>query len=901
MTRRRRESRRGSKGVLALARLAALATAVIVATAATAATSPVPLGRLPDTIHPTAYRLELTVDPAATDFSGHAEIDAVLRQPARAIYLHGRDLRVTSATVAMGSTSIGALYTQVDPTGVARLDFPRTLPAGPLTLIFDYTAPFRRRDEGLFHARVGADWYAWTQFEPIDARRMFPGFDEPGFKTPFTLTVRAPSGARVFANTAQVASSRAGRWIVHRFAPTKPLPTYLVSIAVGPFDVLATNVPPNAVRHAPLPFRVIATKGELPRMRFAAEQAPRLLALLERYFDIPYPYAKLDFIASPLEEGAMENAALILFNDSEILLDANAPLAQLRDFADTSAHEMAHQWVGDLVTPTWWTDLWLNESFAEWLGDKIAGQWRPDLDFSAGELADALGAMQVDSLGRGRAVRQPITDSRDIASAFDDITYSKGAQVLSMFETYLGPERFASALRLHLERFRFGNATAQDFFDSLTQASGDRQIAAAMRTFIDQTGVPIVTVDQRPGSLRLMQSRYVPLGVSGEPPRSWLIPVCLARGGARECTLLATLQAAVPELRGDAPLMPNAGGTGYYRFRFAGRGWAPLLAAAPTLDGREALAVADSVWADFASGTGSFARVIEAARTLSENADYLAAVALARHLRGLADSMLSGEQRAEYRSLMESIYAPRLADLGLDPRTGAYDGEPAPRQSLRQALLPVVALQARNADVRARLAAAAQSYLAGDDRALDPAFRGTALAVAVQDLGAPFMSRLAAVATRSSDPLLADQAASAIGTADTPALAQQAIDLAASGRVPQLDAIGVLMALSRRPGVRDAAVHYADQHFSELVASVPGFERPELAELFAGYCSPAGAERAEAFVRPRMKALGGGQLELARVKEQIIRCAQLKSAKEREIDAALQRFAPPSLREAERE
>jgi aminopeptidase N len=190
-------------------------------------------------------------------------------------------------------------------------------------------------------------------------------------------------------------------------------------------------------------------------------------------------------LGSPIMGGAMENAGLIIQDDTLMLLDKDAPISQLRGFAEVTAHEMAHQWFGDLVTPQWWTDIWLNESFAEWMGKKISDQWRPDLGIAVTELAEAFDAMETDSLGKGRPIRQPITDNRQVASAFDSITYQKGAQVLSMFESFLGPEKFAQGVHRYLERYKHGNATADDFFGSLGETAGNPKIVAAMRTFTE--------------------------------------------------------------------------------------------------------------------------------------------------------------------------------------------------------------------------------------------------------------------------------------------------------------------------------------------------------------------------------------------------------------------------------
>lgn len=854
----------------------------------TCANASPPVGRLPDNVRPTAYRLDLTVDPSAARFSGHSEIDAVLAQATKTIFLHGKGLTVTSARVAEGTKTYPARYSEVDPSGVARLDFRHKIPAGNITLKFDYSSDFRDSSEGLFHAKVGGDWYAWTQMEPIDARRVFPGFDEPDFKTPFVVNVTAPAGAKVFANAPEVAITASGPLVVHHFAPTKPLPTYLVAIGVGPFDVVETSVPPNKVRKVPLAFRVIATRGQLPRMQYAAAEAPKLLGLLEAYFGSPYPYEKLDILASPIQSGAMENAGLIIFSDPLILLDQDAPLRQERIFGVVSAHEMAHQWFGDLVTPTWWTDIWLNESFAEWMGNKIANQWRPDLGLEATELGDAFHAMDFDSLGHGRPIHQEIMRNTQITSAFDSITYLKGAQVLSMFESYLGADVFAKGVRQHLASHRYGNATADDFFRSLGGAVGNAKLVPAMRSFTDQTGIPVVTVGADAQSMTLAQSRYHPLGVEASPRQLWIIPICLSRGDDRSCTLLESKSASIARLsdHGHA-LMPNANGAGYYRFRLDGPSWDRLINTSAELPGREAMALADSLWADFAAGRIDFNRVVAGARALSANPEPLAAVGLAYRLKYIADSMLTPEQQAAYRKLMGSIYGPRLTALGDDVTAGAYAGEPAQRRMLRESLLPLVALEARDPALRAKLVGAAKAYLGGDARALDPSFRGVALQVAVQSGDVAFIARLKDTLLKSSDPQFKRDISIAIGAGDTASLADAALAVATSPGLGSPQSMNIFYSLAREPGARATTTMFVRKNFAQLMGLLPTFSRPRIVGMFESYCRAGEADEIEAFFRPRLEAMGGGELELAQTEERIRLCAALRTAKSGEIAASL--------------
>jgi aminopeptidase N len=871
-------------------RLATITLAVLLSTAtAQAADSAIPKGLLPDTIKPTAYRIDLTVDPAKKDFSGHTEIDALLAQPTQTIFLHGLGLRVGKVEVKAGQTNVAAKYSEVDESGVARLDLPKELPAGKLTLTFDYSADFRTGAEGLFHAEVGGDWYAWTQLEATDGRRMFPGFDQPSFKTPFTVTVTAPKSAKVFANAPVASATPAGERTVHRFAPTKPLPTYLVALGVGPFDVIEGSIPPNDVRKTPLPWRVIATKGQKPRMQFAATETPKLVALHEKYFGIPYPYEKLDLLGTPLLGGAMENAGLIIQDDTLMLLDADAPMSQLRAYAEVTAHEIAHHWFGDLVTPVWWTDIWLNEAFASWMGKKIGNQWRPDLGIAASELQDALGAMNTDSLGKGRPIRQTITENRQIASAFDEITYEKGGQVLSMFESYLGADKFAEGVRLHLNRHRHGNATADDFFRSLGDAAGDPKIVAAMRTFTDQTGVPIVSVTETTRGITLTQARYRPLGIAPQPAQTWNIPLCIRAGATKSCSLFDKSSAVLPAIAGNDPLIPNANGAGYYRFRLDAVNRDQVLAAAPTLPGKEAIAVADSIWADFAAGTGTFESVLEGARSLSQHSERLAVIELANRLTSLANTAFTPEQMTQYHKVMRSIYGRRFAELGLDPKPGAHRNEPVQKQAMRESLLPIVALEGRDPALRSRLSAAGQAVVDGDERAIDPAFRDTALAVAVQERGAPFMTKLRDALVKSSDPLFRRQAAFALASADTPETAAAAVELAFSPGMQSMESVQVVLYVSRQAGARDTAIRFVNQNFKRVTESFPGFARPYLIRIFSGECSAGDADKVDAWVKPKLAELGGGDLELEQAKERIGLCVALKNAKSAEISAALAR------------
>ncbi|MEQ9563279.1 MAG: M1 family metallopeptidase, partial [Woeseiaceae bacterium] len=430
-----------------------------------------PVGRLGNEVVPTKYNIELTIDPSQVSFSGRVSIDVTLSEPTSRIWLHGKDLDVTEAYLVDGeSKRIDATYEQRLESGVALLTLNEAAEAGAATLHFAYSAPFDTSTNGLFKVERDGLHYAVTQFQPIGARKVFPGFDEPGFKVPFELAFIARADDVVITTTPEVSVEDLGNNTVkHVFDTTRPLPTYLIAIAVGPYDLVDYGtIPPNAVRERELPLRAIAAKGQGDNLTYALKNTDGILSVLEEDFGTPYPYRKLDLIAMPESfGGAMENVGAITYDEYLLLMDEDSPLNQRRVYTFVHAHEIGHMWFGNVVTPEWWDDIWLNESFASWIMYKAADEYWPEGEFDRELLKDALGAMSNDSLAAARQIREPVEHNDQIADTFDGITYQKGAGVLAMLERYVGEDRFQDGIRLHMDRHHDGTATAEDFISSV--------------------------------------------------------------------------------------------------------------------------------------------------------------------------------------------------------------------------------------------------------------------------------------------------------------------------------------------------------------------------------------------------------------------------------------------------
>ena len=452
--------------------------------------------------------------------------------------------------------------------------------SGAGTLRFEFQGEVdKTSSEGVFAIEEDGEWYAYSQFETSDARRAFPCFDQPSFKTPWQITLHVPESASAFANTPEESEAKeTGGMKVVRFRESKPLPSYLVAFAAGRFEVVDEG------KVGKTPLRVIVPRGHTVDAKFAADAIPQLLAIEEKYFARPYPYEKLDSVVMPISNFAMENAGLITYGQSLLLAKPGTDtLARQRECALVAAHEMAHQWVGDLVTMQWWNDIWLNEAFATWMERKTVGEWKPEWSADVIAVSERLRSMDLDSLVSARSIAQPIESDSDIANAFDDITYEKGAAVLRMFEHYAGTKEFQRGVRAYLKQYEWRTATTPDFLTAVSRASRVN-MSAAFGTFLNQAGTPMITADLDCSGakplLHLSQKRSLPIGSPASPEQTWQVPIFIRYQDGDETRsqrILLTSRNADTALTGahGCPtwLLGNDEGAGYYHVNMAPTCW----------------------------------------------------------------------------------------------------------------------------------------------------------------------------------------------------------------------------------------------------------------------------------------------------------------------------------------
>ncbi|MFN3609168.1 MAG: M1 family metallopeptidase [Hyphomonas sp.] len=827
-----------------------------------------PSGRLPGTARPKAYRVALDLDPRETHFSGYVEIDIELQAAANGLWLHGDDLTVSRVTATAGGETVEAGWAEVLDTGVVWVSFPRRLQARRVTLAIDYTAAFDTSLAGLFRVESQGNWYALAKSESIQARRFLPGFDEPGFKAPFEMTITVPEGMHAIANTPEVSRAPAEEGFeTIRFAPTRPLSTYLLSTAVGNFDkVERAALPPNSVRDFEVPLTGYARAGKGEELAFALDLTPEMMRVFEEMLGQPYPYEKLDIIAAPQwPSGATELAAAITYREGRVLVGPNAGPSLIRSVKEIHAHEIAHMWFGNLVTPPWWDDLWLKEAFAVWSETAVLSVMEPGNNHELAAVLDGIRAMALDSLKGARAVAEPIDRNEDVRNAYDAITYSKGQSVIRMIDTYFGPEVLRPALGRYIARFADGEADSARFYEAIGKASGEPNIGRVFQSFVTQPGVPVITARPVCGvgaaKIEFSQARYRPIGSQIEAGSQWVIPVCASwQDGANSgevCTLLAGPQRTVDVRGAICPevIVPNSEGSGYYRFDLPAENWRALTDNFAGLEPREALVTLDSAQASFNAGKMAgedYLRLLEA--SLSHDHGTVLVTGLDAW-DALFLQLGDGAEPARARA------AAALAQREEPPELEAQ---------LRLRGFRAGSLQ--EAEARAALVAEADAFLAGTGE-LSSDLYTYALRAALEEGGTALFDRVVEATGRIDDAVFLQAAANALGATADPDDAARALDLIYEGGISQQVTLSLATSLMNNPDHRDATWARLTADFPGFTAKVPSQLRRATPRLARAFCDPAVIPDLEALFAAGSRDLAGHERALEETKEYLALCA----------------------------
>ncbi len=865
-------------------------------------------GRLPADVEPERYTLDLTIVPTKETFDGVVTIRARLAAPRRVIWLHGRGLKMREVLAKpLGEPDIEGDW-QEHEDGFASVEFETPVPAGIVTLRFRYRARFSDKLDGLYRVQQGDESYAFTQFQPLSARQAFPCFDEPRFKTRFDVSIAAPRTDRVLANTHSVSVNVEGdKLFRHRFAGTKPLPTYLVAWAVGPLDVVdGPAIPPNAVRKTPIRLRGVSVRGRGGELDYALQRTPELLGYLEGYFGIPYPYQKLDVVAVPdFGAGAMENAGLVTFRDTLLLINEQTTPTRLRRyFTYVMAHELSHMWFGNLVTMEWWDDLWLNESFASWMEHRVVSALKPNFGSDVDLTEWTHRTMHSDTLSSARAVRQPIRSNHDIYNAFDAITYGKGAAVLQMVEGWIGEDSFRAGVRAYIKKHPFANAT-YDHLVSALDAASQKGARGILESFLTQSGVPMIHAslecNEAGPQVELTQSRYLPVGSSADSRRRWRVPVCVRYAVDGEvferCTLLTSRKGTLAiagsgAQKAECPqwIMPNSG-AGYYRWVLP----EPQLAAlrehgVAQLSVPERMSLSDSVRASLRSGQLDGGQAIELLLKLSRDRHYAVATGSFGAVGEVVRHVVDAPHRAQLRERWARTIAPRFRRLGWVERPNEGDSVRLERQRVARFL----ALTTRTKSVRQEAVRRARRWLSARKpnkknvrRQMAPDLVGVALAVAVQEKPAEVQAELIRELATTRDGAVRRHMLEAIGAAEAPDAAARARALTLDSSL-RLSEIPVLIRAQFANGrSRKDAWTWLIEHYDALARRLSPSHTASLPRLAATGCTESDARTLSEFFGQHAAQLPGGPRSLRGAVERVRLCAALVNAQRERVHAWL--------------
>ncbi|HEX9954026.1 MAG TPA: M1 family metallopeptidase [Allosphingosinicella sp.] len=862
--------------LLALTALTACASTRDAAPAAAAAAAPraqaarqIPT-QLPTHTRPLQYTISATPDAANLRFTALSTVDVDVLEATDSITVNAADLVFKGANIAAlspdgrvapSATAASRIAVDADKQ-TATVQFGRPVQPGRYRLSFDYAGKINTQAAGLFaldyDSPTGKKRALYTQFEAPDARRFFPGWDEPQFRTPYTLTVTVPQADDVVSNMPQAGvEQRADGTKTVTFRTTPAMSSYLLFLGVGDFDRITTTAAGTEIG-------VVTKAGDAEKGRWALNSSALLLPYYNDYFGTPYPLPKLDNVAGPGSSqffGAMENWGAIFSFESILLVDpAITTEATRQRIFEVAAHEMAHQWFGDLVTMAWWDDLWLNEGFASWMASKAMNDLHPEWEPELALIGAREGAIGQDAVATTHPIVQRLTTVEQISQAFDSITYSKGEAVITMLEDYVGEDAWRKGVQDYMRTYRLGNTQTDQLWQKIEGAAG-KPVTAIAHDFTLQPGVPLIRVQDATCSggktqVSLRQSEFT-RDRPEKAPLSWRVPVIASTIGGAEVRGLVEGGAASLTLPGCGPVLVNSGQTGYYRTLYAPALLDKLTASFSRLKPIDQSGLLADNWGLGLAGQQSAAEALDLLDAVPANGN-TQVISRAAGILSSIHGMYDGDpaRQATVARYASAKLSPMLARIGWTAKAGEAPTVPVLRSDLISTLGAM-------GDAKV-VAEANRLYASNDSLATAGGLRTTILSVVARNMDAAGWDRLRAQARAETNPLVKASLYRLLGASRDPALAQRALDLALTDEPGATTSSAIVSAVAARHP--DLAFDFALRNREKVEALVDTSSRSRyIAGLGAGSADPAMVERIEAFAtryltpesrRPADQAIG---------------------------------------------
>ncbi|MGA2673554.1 MAG: M1 family aminopeptidase [Terracidiphilus sp.] len=827
--------------------------------------------RLPSTVQPERYTLALAPDLKAATFTGVESIDVTLAEPTDRIALNAAEIAFQSVTVTASGKEQKASVALDKEKEQATFTFPEILPAGKATLSISYTGILNNELRGFYLSKTARRNYAVTQFEPTDARRAFPSFDEPAFKATYDVSLVVDSADTAISNGPIVSDTPgpvAGKHTL-KFLTTPKMSTYLVAFLVGDFQCSAGSSDGVAIRVCSTPDKVSLTP-------YGVEIAKHVLHYYNNYFGIPYPLKKLDLIALPdFEAGAMENFGAITYRETDLLIDPKtASVGAKKEVAIVIAHEMAHQWFGDLVTMQWWDNLWLNEGFATWMETKAVAEMHPEWNMDEMVASVEDDTLNLDAQPTTRAIRAKAETPDEINQMFDGIAYGKAGAVLLAVENYLGDETFRQGVHNYLAAHSYSNATAEDFWSAQT-ATSHKPVDKIMESLVAQPGEPILTLGEPAnGKVSVEQKRFfLSPSIQPDPAQKWTLPVCFKTAKAEDCQLLTPSDSTL-KTPSTGLFFANAGGKGYYRSAYPASVYAALVANVETaLTPAERISLLGDEWAQVRAHKTTVGDYLSLVAAVKADSD-AEVVSAATGGVGAAYSRVASnaEERATLAAWIRATFAPEYA------RLGAPSESDSPNTSeLRAQLFALLGYYGKDPAVLAQARQITAKYLS-DPASVDPTLGQTALAIAARNGDAALFDRLQQVAENSTNPEFQVGALRLLAEFQDPALVQRSLDYAIGGKVRNQDAAIQFAIPLQAEETRDQAWKYIQSHWDKVQAQLTTEMGAVLVSSTSSFCSATGRDEVKDFFATHKVA--AADLALKHAIEHIDGCIELRTLQE---------------------
>ncbi|MCP1246108.1 M1 family metallopeptidase [Acetobacter cerevisiae] len=823
-------------------------------------------GQLPKTVVPVSYGINISTDIDNLKLTGQETIQVDVRTPTEDVTLNQAGLHLAGAVLDNG---VKATITQDDTAETATLHFPAKVSKGAHTLVITYSGPILKTPNGIYVDDYTAPSgetkrMLVTQFEVADARRMFPGWDEPAFKATFQLNVTLPKEAVAVSNMPVTQSTPEGTSQKRvSFATTPRMSTYLLALVAG--DMKSVQGQADGT-----PLAVYAPSGLEGQGEYALHASEKILPYYNSYFGVKYPLPKMDMVAIPgnYQAGAMENWGLLTYIDNVLLFDPKNSTPRTRELIyEVVAHEMAHQWSGDLVTMGWWDNIWLNEGFASWMEIKATDKMNPDWDIWPRQHETREETMGTDALPSTHPIQQTIHNVSEANSAFDSISYGKGELVIRMLEGWLGEDHFRDGMRLYMKSHAYSSSTSQDLWQALSKTSG-LDVGPVARSFTEQPGIPLVNVASacKAGKTvyTLTQSRFT-IHDPHPAAQTWMVPVVAGGPGlATQKLVLGKAPQTLSVAGCDAPLKLNLGESGYYRVQYSAPAFASLLKNAPHFAPVDRANLLGDQFALFRSGQAPLSAYMDLANSLlsAQESDIAVLEEIIGRFETLDQYLKGSPDRAAFRAYARKQLAPVLARLGWDQKVDENVLDTMLRPSVISVLGrfedPAVVTEADKRFARWQ----------ADPASLKPDLVGVVARIAMTHADEKTYAAMAEKVRTTQATEVKLRLFNALAAATNPALIEKNVALAYSGAIPNgriAMALGRVADESENP---DLVWQLVKQHEAEIRTHLAPWSQDGFLAAIAAYSdNPDVAHALEA--DPSSSKTTGGKIATAKALSEI--------------------------------